>query len=231
MARKRGGKNNAITHGAYAEYPFLPDENADEFLQLHQGLIEEWKPTGALEGDTVLTLAQCIWAKRRVDRLYYREVTWAQEYPGDQVLVYVGTLADKLDGTQTFESVTEVISRLPELYKKWIERIVPRSEFKDEKSWGQSVKSGILYLRMQHDMFINENIQSLAFEAEIAAQVRELTSEKIAQDDRVDARIDKAIKRLAQLKAFKQIEAEQASRARTIDQHSIANHRPQTSTN
>jgi hypothetical protein len=41
MARKRGGKNNAITHGAYAEYPFLPDENADEFLQLHQGLIEE----------------------------------------------------------------------------------------------------------------------------------------------------------------------------------------------
>jgi hypothetical protein len=42
---------------------------------LHRGLIGEWKPTGALEEDTVLTLAQCIWLKRRVDRFYYREAS------------------------------------------------------------------------------------------------------------------------------------------------------------
>jgi hypothetical protein len=56
------------------------------------------------------------------------------------------------------------------------------------------------------------------------------TLTKIALDERLDARIDKLVKRLAQLKAFKQVVEEQASRAR-IDQHSIPDHRPQTSTN
>ena len=83
MARKPGSKNNAITHGAYAEYQILPGESVREFKQLHRGLIEEWKPIGTFEQDTVLTLTQCIWLKRRVDRLYYREALWSQEHPQD----------------------------------------------------------------------------------------------------------------------------------------------------
>jgi hypothetical protein len=75
MARKPGGQKNAITHGAYAEDLILPGESVREFKLLHRGLIGEWKPTGALEEDTVLTLAQCIWLKRRVDRFYYREAS------------------------------------------------------------------------------------------------------------------------------------------------------------
>ena len=70
MARKPGGKNNAITHGAYAKDLILPGESVREFNLLHRDLIEEWKPIGTLEEDTVLTLAQGIWLKRRVDRLF-----------------------------------------------------------------------------------------------------------------------------------------------------------------
>jgi hypothetical protein len=65
MARKPGGKNNAITHGAYAKDLLLPNESREQFELLHQGLIEEWNPIGTLENDTVLTLAKCIWQKRR----------------------------------------------------------------------------------------------------------------------------------------------------------------------
>ena len=78
-------KNNGIKHGAYAEDLILPDENGDEFLQLYQALTEEWKPVGALEEDTVLTLTQCIWAKRRVERFYYREATGGQFQGKDQI--------------------------------------------------------------------------------------------------------------------------------------------------
>jgi hypothetical protein len=46
MARKPGGKNNAITHGAYAKNLLLPNESREQFELLHQGLIEEWNPTG-----------------------------------------------------------------------------------------------------------------------------------------------------------------------------------------
>ena len=62
----------------------------------------------------------------------------------------------------------------------------------------------MLYLTIQRDTIINEKTESPEFEAVRAAEVRELTSKKIALDDRLDARIDKAIKRLAQLKTFKQ---------------------------
>jgi hypothetical protein len=71
MARKPGGKKNAITHGAYAKDLLLPDESPEEFERLHRGLIEEWNPTGTLEDDTVLDLAQSIWQKRRSDKARY----------------------------------------------------------------------------------------------------------------------------------------------------------------
>ena len=44
-----------------------------------------------------------------------------------------------------------------------------------------------------------------------SANLRELTAKKIALDERLDARIDKAVKRLAQLKALKQIIVAQSS--------------------
>ena len=52
-----------------------------------------------------------------------------------------------------------------------------------------------------------------------AAYLRELTAKKIALDERLDARIDKALKRLAQLKTFKQVLEDQASRTKTINHH------------
>src|SRR4029453_19074989 len=85
MARKPGGKNNAITHGAYAKDLLLPDECPEEFELLHRGLIEEWNPTGTLQNDTVLDLAQCVWTKRRNERFYHREATGGQFQDVDEI--------------------------------------------------------------------------------------------------------------------------------------------------
>jgi hypothetical protein len=217
MARKPGGKNNAVTHGAYAEDLILPGESVREFKLLHRGLIEEWKPVGTLEEHTVLTLAQYIWQKRRVDRSYYREASWAQEHPQEEVVDY--TLRRKmLDKVQTMQDLTEITDQLPEFYKKWMELEVPRSKFKDEKSWIESLKSGILDTLVQHKLVIVLQVQSREFQAVKAAEVLELTAKKIALDEWLDNGIDKAVRRLAQLKTFKQIVAEQDSRPKIIDQ-------------
>jgi len=197
---------------------------------LHRGLIGEWKPTGALEEDTVLTLAQCIWLKRRVDRFYYREASWAQEHPQDEVVNNARLRAKMLDKVHAVQDLNEITADLPDIYKKWMEATIPRSDFKDEKSWIETMKSRILNTLVQHKLVVILQIQSREFQAVKAAEVRELTAKKIALDERLDARIDKAIKRLAQLKAFKQIVEEQASRAR-INQPSIADDRSQTNKN
>jgi hypothetical protein len=221
MARKRGGKNNGIKHGAYAEELILPDENVDEFLQLYQRLTEEWQPVGISEEETVLDLAKCLWQKRRVERFYYREATGGQFQDKDQIK-YVIYLVELLQKSNTLEDATVFTSHLPEAYRQWIAQEVPRSKFQNDESWR------IWDLVGAHAKFARATLST--YKSNHSTYLRELTAKKITLDERLDARIDKAIKRLAQLKTFKQIVREQDSRAK-IDQHSIPDHRPQTSAN
>jgi hypothetical protein len=79
------------------------------------------------------------------------------------------------------------------------------------------LKSEIHSLGVAHENIVIIEAQDPRFKAANAAKLRELTSKKIALDDRLDARIDKALKRLAQLKTFKQMLEDQASRTKTID--------------
>jgi hypothetical protein len=178
MARKSGGQNNSFKHGTFAgNFVTLPDEKHDEFEQLHQGLIEEWKPAGALEEDAAFTLAQCIWLKRRVDRFYYREAMHAQDHPDDHVLNDVDRIATMLTEDRTLEEVRQITNLLPEIYKSSVERI-PRSKFNDEKSWIQSLKSEIQDCIVLHEAAQICETQTPRFKAALAAKVRELTSKK-----------------------------------------------------
>ena len=225
MVRKRGGKNNAITHGAFARDLILDDESGEEFDLLWNGLIEEWAPAGTLEEETVGDIAQCIWAKRRSDRFFLQEVTYAQEHPDDDRTRRVLKLRRMLDGVERLEEATEIIGQLPPHLKVLVERTTPRSKFEDHKSWVQGLQSRLLGLCQILEKYVSEESLDPAFLAETAANVREVTAKKIALDERLDARIDKAIKRLAQLKAFKQILEDRASHARGID-HRISDQRP-----
>jgi len=227
MARKPGGKSNATTHGAYAKDLFLPGERPKEFELLHQGLIDEWKPIGTLEDDTVLTLAQCIWLKRRADGFYHQQAVDSQFENADETR-FVIYLTNVLEHAETLEQATTFISKLPKEYGQWIEEQVPRSKFEDDKSWIKSLKPQILILARERERFERLFLKGKEHRSAI---LRELTVQKIAVDERLDTRMDKAVKRLAQLKTFKQIVAEQASRARSIDQHNIGNQPPQKSTN
>ena len=179
MTRKPGGENNSFKHGTFAEnFVTLPDEEHDEFELLHQDLIEEWKPTGAIEEDAVFAVAQCIWLKRRVDRFYYWEAMRANDHPQEDVLNRVDALENMIDETAKLEDVMQVINQLPEVYKNWIERKIPRSEFKDEKSWIQGVKSEMHSLVVAHEKIVIVETQDLRFKAEKAVKLRELTAKK-----------------------------------------------------
>ena len=173
MARKRGGKNNGIKHGAYAEDLILPDENGDEFLQLYQALTEEWKPVGALEEDTVLTLTQCIWAKRRVERFYYREATGGQ-FQGKDQIKYVIYLVELLEKTKTLEDATVITSRLPETYRLWIAQEVPRSNFQDDQSWIQALTPRIIDLAGAYANFASATLST--YKSNNSTYLRELTA-------------------------------------------------------
>jgi hypothetical protein len=56
----------ALKHGGYAATAILPGENRADFEKLHQSLIAELAPVGALEDDIVATIARLVWRKQNL---------------------------------------------------------------------------------------------------------------------------------------------------------------------
>jgi hypothetical protein len=56
----------ALKHGGYAATAILPGENRADFEKLHQSLVAELAPLGALEDDIVATIARMVWRKRNL---------------------------------------------------------------------------------------------------------------------------------------------------------------------
>lgn len=204
MARGNGGRLNAQKHGAYAHELILPGESPEEFQSLHKGLIEEWKPSGTLEEHTVLSLAQAIWCKNRVSRFYFEEALWVQEPEKDE-LNHVDTLARMLNNAQTLEIAASIISVLPEDYREFMNHELAKVRSGDFKVEMLKLSAKLHDISIQREKLYVQGRQLYKLKSERAGQLRELTAKKIALDERLDSHIDKALKRLAQLKTFKQI--------------------------
>src|SRR5262245_26434105 len=54
----------ALKHGGYAAPAILPGVNRADIEKLHQSLIAELAPVGALEDDIVATVARFVWRKQ-----------------------------------------------------------------------------------------------------------------------------------------------------------------------
>jgi hypothetical protein len=63
----------ALKHAGYSATTILPGESAAEFERLHQNLMTELNPNGALEDDIVATMAHYIWRKKNLVTLRLAE--------------------------------------------------------------------------------------------------------------------------------------------------------------
>ena len=57
---------NAITHGIFATSPLLPNENAEEFKNLSQGIAEVYPPVDAIAAGLVERIILAIWRQKRL---------------------------------------------------------------------------------------------------------------------------------------------------------------------
>ena len=62
-------RHNALRHAGFSAATILPGESAAEFEKLHQALISEFRPNGALEEETVASLAHLLWRKKNSSHL------------------------------------------------------------------------------------------------------------------------------------------------------------------
>ena len=66
MSVPNNRRRNALKHAGFSATTILPGRGRAEFEKLHQALVSEFRPTGALEHETVESLAHLLWRKKNL---------------------------------------------------------------------------------------------------------------------------------------------------------------------
>lgn len=205
MSEQKWKRPNAYKHGAFSATAILPGEDEREFEELHSALVDEWKPIGATEEDAVLSIAKAVWRKRRVQKFLTAQCqrhvgnpshVWYDESIGLRALAaYV-----KENPATAFEHAKRFLhqKRIADLKQK-----IPRSKFQSSSEWAEALLNEIGLLVTDFSQSEGAKITALYQSSE--ALSGDLFRQELALDERLDAMIDRAVKRLIQIKAMKQI--------------------------
>jgi hypothetical protein len=209
---KTQANRNAMVHGLYASEIILPWESEKEFEQLHQDLKEEWSPCGRMELETVFGLARLFWIKRRLMRTWELGLrkdwlvqaiansgkkSWAEIHDRDQA---------KPDFSAV-EAAKDLYSKMQGILVRLSEELPNRSQNGDEKIVKLHQEWGV-YMSQIHKFFLlpaktedppnQTQILDQAYEPEFLERIVRLEAA-------LDARIDKTVARLVNLKEYKRL--------------------------
>jgi len=197
---------NALSHGAFSGALILPDEDPEEFKELHDGLIREHRPEGPTENDAVLDIAKCFWRKRRLTRYHERKVARAAE--NQKVLDHERLekaenlrrfLSDAKAGVLPEISPDVLVARFGPAFALSIQSRVPRSVVSTNEAY-KRLLVGILATDFNkagdphRQPELEEQFSSEAFAAS-----------EIDIEERLNAQIEKAFRRIAQSRALKDL--------------------------
>ncbi len=201
MSKSRS-KRNALKHGASAQEVMLWSESYEDYEALRAGLREEWSPQGKTEEYEVNTLLNLLWRRRRLDR--YEQIKMQKRLnavrEANQTSNHVENLcsfAPNFNEAKGVEQVEVMLSRLSPLYSNTIRQRWPLRDGEDPNTWGTRIASGLTAWKVpvRHEEG-DEFIEIVDLDA---------IDEALARIERLDAMIDRTIKRIMQIKTMKQM--------------------------
>ena len=197
---------NAQKHGVFAATAILPGESRQEFEELHSAVTQEWTPDGATEEDGVLTIAKGIWRKRRVQK--FLEVQLANNALNPKhssyderlgLLRLVGHMSAEPE--VAFERYAAWCLRPDKIY--YLKQKFPRSDFESTAEWAQAVINEInsvllpaTVIDLQGEIDLQGMADFVGLSQSAATLSDDLFKQELALDERLDAIIDRAVKRL-----------------------------------
>ena len=218
MAQRRGRRLNAITHGAFSAPAFLPGEDQLRYASLYRDLLKEWQPDGPTEIDAVVTLATCMWRKRRVQSFLAAQIrlpTMSTNHPiyddalYDQ-LVILSDLASPPETQNEFHGASQyendfrsILCALPRSNEQHLEMTCPRHTFASFEEWAAAIRKEITENVLPRLQPFDGPELSAALSGGVLGE--EIFKRELAVDERLDGMIERAIKRLIQTKTMKQL--------------------------
>jgi len=192
------GNQNALKHGAFADTVLLPGEDPEEFKELLAELYDEWRPEGPTQIDKVHSIALGMWRKGRQRR--YSNKVMARSKLVSKCLKNQAQFTALLDILEDLESgpVAEdyLSEKLTGTWTDGIGKIHPRGYYSSESAWRAAVSGEII-------VALKKCIQS-GGEMKV---VDDISAGKFAEsqqafEDRIDAKMDRDMKVLGQIKTM-----------------------------
>jgi hypothetical protein len=199
--RKKDRSKNALKHGAFSRELILPGESRKEYALLLTGLEAEYSPSGPSEICLVHHLASLLWRERRLQ--VYRQAKLEKRVrtieSNNNKLYWRGvlkSLAPQLATATTAKEVEKILAS-KHFTVAAITSNVPQPPPDQEATWGPAIAEHL------NKMEIPKQLHGIdAFNQALDPQEMEF---ELLQSNRLHEEIDKTIKRLAQVKGYKQL--------------------------
>jgi hypothetical protein len=200
------GNKNALKHGAFAEAVILPQEDQKEFEELLTSVHNEWNPEGATEIDKVNSIAMGLWRKRRFKRYIQNLVVGVgaveryRKRNFNRVLDVLEEIEEAIEAGELGAISEGYLSEKLRGFGDYIKKAFPRKKYGTDAAWLSAI-----------DVWLTDLLQAhLAREREERTIDQEMSDEVFADreqafEERIDAKIDKDIKALGQIKTMKAI--------------------------
>jgi hypothetical protein len=209
MPREKKRPINALKHGAFAKAAILPGENQQEFDELHSALTDEWARCGPTEAEAVLSLAKCIWRKRRVQNFLRTQALECRVDPNHIAYDAVWMLTCFMDFIKRAPGAFETAPRkLRQSAAEHLLRTCPREKFQTESDFVAAVQKEVVDVLLPAAVRRSQSDPEGPLTNSAAILSQDIFKQELALDERIDAMIDRAIKRLIQTKAVKQMLAQ-----------------------
>lgn len=205
---KKGHRLNALKHGASTKELLIFDEEMTEFKNLHDGFVEEFKPSGRMEEELVLELARWHLRKRRID-IYHAEEE-------NLILVEVtdeekSNWAKTVAMTMPHESCSEVwegyVPKLPHPIQEAVKRKFHLPSDEHDDKWLAELREFVVQQYMHSSFGDRQGRRKMRLRGKVSIKLSELSDKQTAREERIDAAIDRTLRRLVQLKTYKEVMA------------------------
>jgi len=184
------------------EKTLLPGENLEDFEDLLKRHYEEWTPDGTTEEYLTLDIAKWRWERDRYERsqqlsMFRRQYEFRSVNHLLQGIRKLRRLAPEFQAAKSAEDVEKVLSKVDELVATFVHIKWPLENSAQSENWGSVIAEGLATLpnvigvdRAQQMLMLQEQFPAL---------------ERLHKLEQFDAKIDRTIKRLMQVKTMKQM--------------------------
>ena len=228
-AGEKRKKKNALVHGVYASDLIFAWESRGDFEKLHADICAEFHPVGRMEEETVLDIAHWRWQKQRIRKMWHAatlEDPFVMELVQSEKKSYSGIrryLREETEGTHsTVRSLLDIVSEHAVRLTK-VGRTMEKAGYEkaDIDAAGSKINA-ILSALSEHIFPLIKTLQSgpNAERTLGRAYSPEYLEPILRVEATIDARIDKAIRRLAMLKTYKGLVEKVPPRLPSFDDHS-----------